>query len=198
VKRARHQRDDNKGYAPSPAIAKYMEGKLRLLKKEENLRQTGKELSEDDKSERRNLDRHKVYILNNLIFPAMSNLTIFLEYIASNEKLQEVFDDDLERLFFGVSESSPKIKHPVFGRFIDAAINFNFNKKENIDNFRLALINIMQMIIFKNMISIASYKMDDTISNTIVGPDFGRACAWTNSFAANVNLKDSVKRKVLF
>lgn len=195
---SRYEKKVDESYAPSPAIVNYMEKKLRLVEKEENLHQAGEELSEDDKNERRKLNRDKVYILNKLIFPAMANLTIFLEYIESNEELQKVFDDDLEQLFFGVPESGPKTKHPVFGRFVHAATNCNFKKKENIDNFRLALMNIMQTLIFNYMISIASYKMNDTISNTIVGPDFGRACAWTYSFAANVNLKDSVKRKVLF
>lgn len=185
-------------YRPSPTIANYMDRKLRFLDKERNLLHAGKDLPEDDKKERRNLDREKVYILNKHIFPAMANLTVFLEYIAGNEKLQKVFDDDLEQLFFGVSDQNPKEKKRVFGRFINAAISWNW-KKENDNNFRLALINIMQMLIFNFMISFALFEMDPTISNTIVGPDLGRAYAWTKSFAANVKLKDSeIKRKVLF
>ena len=176
-----------------------MKRKLRLLQKEQNLRQAGEELSEDDKTERRNLDRDKLYILNKQIFPAMANITVFLEYMTRNEELQEVFDDELEELFLGVSESNPTTKIPVFRRFIEAAINYNFLKKENTNNFRLVLVNIMQMLIFQHMGHIALIKMDSMISNTIVSPDLGRAYAWTNSFAANVKLKDSeTKRKVLF
>lgn len=31
----------------------------------------------------------------------MADLTVFLEYIAKNEELQRVFEDDLKELFFG-------------------------------------------------------------------------------------------------
>lgn len=201
MRRPIYERQSNISYKPSPAITEYMQRKLRFIEKERKSIVAGKDLSEDDKRERKNLDRSKVYILNNIIFPGMANLIVFLEYIAKNEELQQVFDDDLEALFFGLPESHPEGKNPVFGRLIHAAIKWNFQKKGNTNNFRLALINIMQMLIFNYIPSIGLYKMDSTVSNTILGPDFGRAYAWTRLFAASVKLKESMemtKRKVLF
>jgi hypothetical protein len=98
-----------------------------------------RDLSQDEVKEGRNLDRMKVHVLDKFIFPSMANLTVFLEYIAKNEELQATFDDDLKELFFGkgTGKSDATI---VFQRFIQSTITWNWKKKENANDFRLALI----------------------------------------------------------
>jgi hypothetical protein len=90
--------------------------------------------------------------------------------LADNEKPQQVFNDDLEQLFLGTPERS----QPTFTRFVDAVTKCDFSKKENADNFRLALLNIMQRTIFYRIASISPYKTDRTVSDAIIGPEFGR------------------------
>jgi hypothetical protein len=77
-----------------------------------------------------------------------------------------------------VSERS----QPKFTRFIDAVTKCDFSKKENADNFRLALLNIMQRTIFYRITSISPYKTDRTVSDAIIGPEFDCAWAWTSIF----------------
>lgn len=158
-------------------------------------------MTEGDEQERKNLNRKKTYILNKIIFPAMANLTVFLEYIAKNHELQTVFYDDLKDLFFGMLDNNPRGKIPVFRRFILSAVTWNYKKEKGQNNFRVELLHIMQRVIYDQLINIAMYELSPNVSSILIENDLGRAYTWTELLAANVKLKEAIetsKRKVLF
>jgi hypothetical protein len=74
--------------------------------------------------ERRRLNRRKVEVLNKHIFPAMANLTVFLEYMNYSPYIQNTFESDLKGLFFAKSASNTATEEnkeeTIFGRFIKA------------------------------------------------------------------------------
>jgi type I site-specific restriction endonuclease len=185
------QENEVKGYEHKPkpkptkgkeTIANYFKEWTAFQPELEKMKYEGVNVS--DNHTYQNLKQKKMRVLDT-VFQSMANLTEFMEYIAENEKLQQVFDDDLEQLFL----STPERSQPTFTRFIDAVTKCDFSKKENVENnFRLALINIMQRTIFYRIASISPHKTDRTVSDAIIGPEFGRAWAWTQYFASNVDL----------
>jgi hypothetical protein len=198
MKKAKHGHVRDQCYIHSDSLKQYLEKKLQFEKKRNEIVMGGKrDLSEKEEKEGRGLDRMKVHILNKTIFPSMANLTVFLEYIAKNEELQTVFADDLKELFFGKANQKDAII--VFQRFIQAAITWNWKKKENTNDFRLALISCLEYILFQYLTSIGLYLLDPTIVNSVVAQDLSRVLMWTKLLARNVDINDrDVSRPVLF
>ena len=175
-------------YKPSYTLVDYLENKLQYEKKRKQIVMGGKrDLSEQEVQEGRNLDRMKVHILDKYIFPSMANLTVFLEYIAKNEGLQRVFEDDLKELFFGKPDERPNAII-VFQRFIQSTITWNWKKKENANDFRLALIYCLEHILFQYLIDIGLYLLDPTIANSVVSQDLSRVVMCTKLLARNVDI----------
>jgi hypothetical protein len=77
-------------------------------------------LNEDIREQQNNLIPRKTEVLNNYIFPAMADLTFFLE-CTSGPELYEKFEKDIQSLFFAKST----VKHdntPIIKRLIKASI----------------------------------------------------------------------------
>jgi hypothetical protein len=203
---------ENECYMPSVTLIKYMKDKLQVEQKRQKLLSRGEDLPAEDKQHIRNLDRMKVHILDSYIFPAMANLTFFLEYIAENPKeLQEVFEDDLKELLLGKNKQKQEDKtqsehkkprfidqtQSVFARLIDAALEWN--EQEYPNNFRQKLIHILQNTIFQKINDLALKEYDDAFANNIVQIDMGRAWYWTRLYARNTEKeKEDPDRPVLF
>jgi hypothetical protein len=186
-------------YKPSDSLVRFLENKLQYEKKRKEIVMGGKrDLSKEEEQEGRNLDRMKVHVLDKYIFPSMANLTVFLEYIAKNEELQTVFEDDLKELFFGKpDEKSDAII--VFQRFIESSITWNWKKRENANDFRLTLIYCLEHILFQYLTSIGLYLLDPTIVNSVVSQDLSRVLMWTKLLARNVDIDiRDASRPVLF
>lgn len=186
-------------YKPSDTLVSYLEDKLQYEKKRKQIVMGGKrDLSKEEEQEGRNLDRRKVYVLNKYIFPSMANLTVFLEYIAKSEELQTLFEDDLKELFFGKpDENSDSLI--VFQRFIQSAVTWNWKKKDNANDFRLALIYCLEHILFQYLTSIGLYLLDPTIANSVVSQDLSRVLMWTKLLARNADIDvGDASRPVLF
>jgi len=169
------------------------------------------------KTEKRNLDRRKVDVLNKHIFPSMANLTIFLEYMAESYRkggggyINKIFEEDLEALFFAKSTvDKSKQGTSIFRRFINAICTFDINtshietkdtKTRPIGNFRLILCDIMQESINERLVGTGQFIFDGLFINETLGPDMGRARAWTRMLAreAYMDLKfDKERRRALF
>jgi hypothetical protein len=196
--RGKRSRDVLECYKPSDTLVKFLNKKLQYEKKGKEIVMGGKrDLSQEEAKEGRNLDRRKVHVLNNIIFPSMANLTVFLEYIAKNEELQTVFEDDLKELFFG-KDTEKSYAMIVFQRFIQSAITWNWKKKENANDFRLALISCLEHILFQYLNGIGAYLLDSTV-NYVVSQDLSRVLAWAKLLARNVDIDDEdASRPVLF
>jgi hypothetical protein len=112
--------------------------------------------------------------------------------------LKILFDNDLKELFFGKTKGKSDA-NVVFQRFIQAAITWNWKKKENANDFRLALIYCLEHILCQHLTSIGLYILDPTIVNSVVSQDLSRVLMWTKLLARNVDMDDSdVSRPVLF
>src|SRR5438067_10161537 len=110
---------DQKSYQQDVAISSLMT-KLLFFKDEEEERQMMMDASEDQQQEyglneqsekarkhKRVLDKEKVRVLDNYIFPAMANLTFFFRCISKYPELREVFEDDVKDLL-GVRRENPQ------------------------------------------------------------------------------------------
>jgi hypothetical protein len=144
---ARGKRGDavSKSYEPSDKIKAYFKDKLQIEKIRREVIMKGKrDWTIDENREMNRLDKSKSDILNNIIFPSMANLTVFLEGIAENKELQKVFDDDLKQLLLGrkitieidkeTKDKKKRFGPIVFQRFIRAAITWNYREKTKNEN----------------------------------------------------------------
>jgi hypothetical protein len=168
--------------------------------------------TEEEEIARDRLQRRKSHWLNKCIFPSMANLTVFLEYVAKSAELQKVFDDDLKELFLGRKTDEEEYEDEgsgykkerlvygprVFQRFIQSAITWSLNKKrgenekekeKRTNNFRLALIHIIEYALFQHFNHIGAYLLDSSARH-VVSQDQTRVLAWAELLARNVDTKD--------
>ena len=195
----------NRSYTPSKTLVNYLNKKLHLFKLEKRRRESGLELSSEDKKRKRENDRMKVHILNRHVFQAMANLTVFLEYAARLElelgkaEIPPLFEDDIRELLFGVKDNEFD-KHPhVFYRFLRAALSWSVEKDSK--NFRLELIHTLQQIVYEHLSTLSIKELSDDVTNHVISPDVGRVYVWTKLYASRVekrNKNDDVHRPVLF
>jgi hypothetical protein len=131
----------------------YLGEKLRLFRMRKILTEKGYELSEENKRKKRANDKMKVEILNEVIFPSMANLIVFLEFIEQNA-LTEEFEDDIKELLL-----------PVFTRFIKSSLHWNYDKDPQ--NWRLLLLHAMQEFINYKIKYFASKDYTEPIQNML-------------------------------
>ena len=65
----------DKSYIPDETLVTFFQDWLHIHQKRDKFTKEGKGLSDIDKKKLRELDRRKVYILDNYIFPSLANLT---------------------------------------------------------------------------------------------------------------------------
>lgn len=183
---------EQKRYQPSKDIVDFLDLKLQLLKNGEYSRKW-------DAQKVRKLDK---------IFQEMADLLYFLETIANNPKLQEVFEDDLEDLFdirpnsktkqlhhsFGVDEGIT-LQDTTFTRLIFASI---MPHEYNYRNFRLRLTNTLQEIIYVKMELIFrnEYGIYNQISQSAL-EDLRKSVGWVNIFSGIEQYEKEEPNRVL-
>lgn len=174
-----------KGHQPRPIIADYLKEVTKLAPKFERLKMEGIPLNEDQ--DYHNLKQKKIRVMQ-LLFECMDTVNQFLATVSKEKKLQEMFDEDLKALLYD---------HGAFMGFVNSTLTWDYNnnnrnkeKKENIDNFRVILISLLQGIIARHAESIASIKLHEAVSKSIVKPDFYRVSAWTDFLASGVRIDD--------
>ena len=204
-----------KCYQPHDAVVSFLKDMLSWqAKKEEIQRDTNAGVKDGLDIESRieeldhvklNLNARKVGFLNSYIFPSMANLTIFLEAVSKGSFASNMFEDDLNQLFFAKSSvQNPTLtqsEKSIFARFIEAGC-----RNVPSDNFRLMICSIMQEIIFFGLQEVASSKFQDKFEDasflsSIMIPDIWRAHSWTVmlSLEARKNLLiDEESRPPLF
>jgi hypothetical protein len=169
-----------KGYGPNPAIIKIMAGLLWY----KNDIEIGETVSTNHK---RYLDKEKVELLNNYIFPSMSNLIFFFVSTSRYPQLRNIFENDIKNLL-GVRLENPEGNNSEFA-FIELirsillpGYGFIGEVKVSRKDFRLRLNQILHDII-KSMVDLALTDMRDTSAYRIVMDDFERTVAWTKMLA---------------
>jgi hypothetical protein len=169
-----------KGYGPNPAIIKTMAGLL-WYKDDIEIEDTV------NRNHKRYLDKEKVELLNNYIFPSMSNLVFFFVSISRYPKLREIFENDIKDLL-GVRLENPQENNNgfAFTELIRSILlpGYGFIGEVKIcrKDFRLRLNQILQDIV-KSMVDLALIDMKDTSAYRIVMDDFERTMAWTKMLA---------------
>lgn len=159
--------DNEKSYTPDTLLVEFFQDWLQLHKKRDVLTSAGEDLSENEKKEIRNLDRRKVYILDNLVFPSMANLIYFFEAMASSTRLTNAFEDELEEILdprkakdaaqFSGNEmrmSSIQFRRNNLARLIGAMLDMpmkNYPNQKLVDDFRIGLMYQLLNIIGDKM-----------------------------------------------
>jgi hypothetical protein len=168
------------------------------------------------KERRENLNKQKVVVLNRHIFPAMANLTTLLEQMLVHPYIHEIFDKDLQALFFAQSKTSTD-KEYIFRRFIRASMMHQIRKQEKdedgiersvttlLPEYRFIVCEIMQIALWEMVMGgVGTNKFKshrEGFLKDILVDDVGRAAAWMKMFAdePHRNLKlDTDKRPALF
>ena len=185
-----NDRNYKSGYAPKNTVVSYFEDRLVFLEEErkiEEKKHAGVELTEKEKEElkakRNRMKQRKLTVLDNHIFPSMANLVVFFEYVAQNQELREIFEDDVKELLVFKGQDA-KYEDNIITRLLQSILKWDSNNDPN--NFRLELISSIQNVLFKKIISLSlmDNKLGDSMTNGIVGPDVGRALLWARNFSS--------------
>jgi hypothetical protein len=91
-----------------------------------------KYLNREDRTDN-NIDSEekKENILNDIVFPSMANVTVFLEYCANSDLIYDEFREEINELLMGTNQNTdaPKYKRnqSVLQRFVNAAFTCLFH-----------------------------------------------------------------------
>jgi hypothetical protein len=141
-----------------------------------------------------NLRQRKKWVLEEIIFPSMANLVVFLECIQNSPRLSRRFEKDLRRLFLAKSNKHKRVEY-IFSRFIKASCFTTVTEEGRpVPNFRLLLVDIMQQIILQKMQVLGPRKFNDPFlwKKTLL-PDMERAAAWMGEIAHEARMKERVE-----
>lgn len=196
-KTPRKSKKNTKGYRPDRSIVKFMIALLQFKDDKElanslnvseltDLQQKEKVKLEEHK---RYLDKEKVSLLDNCIFPSMANIVFFFRYISRYPELKKVFDNDIKDLL-GVRRENPEkdnygfIFSDLVYSIIMPGLGYYNEEKLHDDNFRLRLNQILQEIV----IAKTEPYLTDMFTNKSIGiiqNDLSRAEAWVEAVANN-------------
>ncbi len=194
-------------------LEKELAGEISTKQAEEKIAIERKKAKED----RKNLNKRKVEVLNTKIFPAMANLTFFLECLLKYPDLHEIFDEDLKALFFAESKNEQqRNKEAIIKRFITASMMWPISKETNewytdegekrrkrktelLPNYRFIVCEFMQMAILEMIKGgLGQYLFkNETFLNNVLYQDMDRAASWIKLLAdgAYRYLKFNAKRR---
>ena len=152
----------DKSYIPDETLVNFIQEWLEIHKKRDALKLVGKNLSKLEEERIRELDRMKVHIIDNIIFPSMANLTYFFEAMAASSRMSIAFEDELAEILDarkskdvahfsgGMRFSSMQFRENNFARLVMAILNIPIKKyPENgsINDFRIGLMYQMANVV---------------------------------------------------
>lgn len=153
---------DDKSYIPDDSLVNFIQEWLEIHKKRDALTLEGKRLSKSEVERIRELDRMKVHIIDNIIFPAMANLTYFFEAMAASTRMSIAFEDELAEIldarkskdaahFSGEMRfSSMQFRENNFARLVMAMLSIPMKKypqNGSVDDFRIGLMYQMVNVV---------------------------------------------------
>lgn len=155
----------SKSYIPDESLVSFIQEWLQIHKKRAKLAKEGENITDEEKKRIRELDRMKVYHLDNTIFPAMANLVYFFEAIGSSKILSDGFEDEVIELVSpgnvksaarmsgdSMRFSSMQFRRNNLARLIIAILNTPRTKeKTSPSKFRISLMYQLQNIIGDEM-----------------------------------------------
>jgi hypothetical protein len=204
-------RENQKCFSPSPKLREYMVKRLQLLSQMDKLNAAGEEFSSEIYANDRSLRTLKTRILDQIIFPAMANLSYFFEVISEHSELRVLFENDIKDLL-GVRHNNPTLQLSgyIFYRLLSSILITGKHsglriqdimperKKIEAEDYRLALADLAQQILY--------YKVDRSLPEIIDTPDarrnvlddFDRVQGWTKMLAHRVDQTtiDEIPRRI--
>lgn len=122
----------------------------------------------------------------------MANLVVFFKYMAEDPQVREVFEEDLKELL-GFIGKNTKYEDNIITKLLKSILEWDINREPN--NFRFELISSIQNIIYHKLtyLTLMDKNLGDSITNTIVSPDVGRALVWSRMFSARYKNSDNKK-----
>ena len=185
-------------YAYSHTIEDLLRDQLRYFmdkKKIDDRRDVGEDVSKErinHNKTKRLLQRRKVDVLDKHIFRSMANLVLFFKYLEDHPELREIYEEDVKELL-GFIGKNAKYEDNTITRLLQSMLKWNINSDPN--NFRLELISSIQNVIYNKILvlTLMEENLGESITNTIVNPDVGRALIWSRMFSARY--KNSEKKK---
>jgi ferredoxin-fold anticodon binding domain-containing protein len=139
------------------------------------------------KYEKKRLDKRKVDVLNEIIFPSMANLTVLLEKMKNEPYICDIFECDIKALFLTESaETEGQAKVPIFLRFVRACVSKPQTENTTVvPDFRFILAFHMQHTVCEMIKMEASYQLEREEKHLyeVVLHDMLRSLAWTQFFS---------------
>ena len=144
-----------------------------------------------DRNHKRYLDKEKVKLLNEYIFPSMANVVFFFRSISKYPQLKEIFENDVKDLL-GVRREN--LQDDNYGYIFEALIQSvilpgeGFLSAEKIrgKDFRLRLSQILMETVRAKMELSGIDVLKSTNAQRIVAEDCIRVWAWVRMLAADV------------
>jgi hypothetical protein len=193
----------NESYVFSSTLNGFLTDWIRYFEDQKKLEEkkfAGEDIGKDEQKKldktKKLLQRRKVDVLDKHIFRSMANLVVFFESLAQNQKLRELFEEDVKELL-GFKGQDAKYEDNIITRLLKSILKWDSNTDPN--NFRLELISSIQNVLFNKIIplSLMDNKLGDSMTNGIVGPDVGRALLFARMFSSryvySLKTKDQAK-----
>jgi len=197
----------DKSYIPDETLVAFFQDWLHIHQKRDKLTKEGSELSDIDKKKLRELDRRKVYILDNIIFPSLANLTYFFEAMSSSVRLNNAFEDELKEILDsrkakeqarfgggGTRFQSGVYRENNLVRLLNGMLEIpmkNYSDEQQVDDFRLGLIHQILNIIGDKMDILLDHEYSSSQIWMSFYNDYKRMLGWSALLARSV--KDEPK-----
>jgi hypothetical protein len=199
----KHNNDNNSknSYAISGTLDQLLKDQLQYFQEDEkwNKRKVAGEgdIPGDEKQKlnktKRNLDRRKVDVLDKHVFRSMANLIVFFDNLAKHPELRYVYEEDLKELLGFIGQNAEKYEDNIVTRLLQSILTWDTNREPI--NFRLELIASIQNVLYHKLyyLTLMDKNLGDSMTNTIVSPDVGRALTWSRMFSSKY--RQSNKKK---
>lgn len=169
-------------YKPDSRIIEYVKDRVKMnrISKSKNRSR----FSKDENNLDTKLRQDKKRLLENVIFPSMTNLVSFFDYLAKYQELRDLFEDDVKELL-GFIGPNAKYEDNIMSRMLQSI--FTWDRKNDRDNFRTELISSIQNVLCSKIIS---FSIEDekssqlSMTNGIVIPDVGRSLLYARMFSS--------------
>ena len=185
--------DDPKRFSPSDKLIQYIRERLLLAREMDVIDAAEWEFPVEINKLERSLRTKKTRILDEIIFPAMANLTYFFKMITQYPELQVLFENDIKDLL-GIRRNKPKesIYGFVFFDLLCGILKIGGSTYEQAtetkrDDFRLRLNDLLQQIVYHKLSASLPFAFKTEGAQKSVLDDFNRSMAWTGMLAYGID-----------
>jgi hypothetical protein len=194
-KNRRNRRRLPKGYWPDEEITKIMRGLLWY--------QDDVAAGDVNKEHKRYLDKEKVRLLHEYVFPSMANIIFFFRSVSTYPQLKEVFENDIKDLL-GVRRENPQPNNYgfIFSALVQSVLLTELDLlylREEMpgEDFSLRLNQILQENVRARVNLALTKVLKDPAVQRIVADDFNRALGWTSMLAESAPEENKLPHKTI-